>query len=502
MNLKRVFSLRVARILIFGFVALVTLLALVLAFENWRGKRVWLKFKKEWEAKGEKFEIAPFIPARVPDEQNFAMTPFLAPLLDYHYAGDPPQIQWRDSNGLARAKETTLSGPNWPGDIPKFGSRDEGARTDLGAWQAYFRTNANFPTPPKPGRPGEDVLHALAKYDAVLSELREAAARPHAVFPIHYEDNISAQVTHLGALKSLANVTRLRALAELEEGKPDEALKTIGLSVRLAESIKSEPLLISQLVRLAIHDMTVSTVWEGLASGRWSESHLAELQRRLGAIDLLNDYGWTLRGERAFANQLVDQLRAGRHWQAFWDNPSFARLVPSGWMYQNQLTINRMYQQYAFEMIDAEKRRVNPQSGIADKEPAELKRRHPYRILAALLFPALTKACHRFGRAQVGLDEAVIACALERYRLTHGEYPSRLNDVTPALIEKLPHDIMSGEPLRYSRPSPDTFVLYSVGWDQSDNKGTHVPARKSLRTAGDWVWKPAPKISKDSASVN
>ena len=66
--------------------ALAVLIALMVTFyaeENWRGKRAWENYRREWEAKGEKFELSAFAPPAVPDEQNFA----LAPVVVSSYAG-------------------------------------------------------------------------------------------------------------------------------------------------------------------------------------------------------------------------------------------------------------------------------------------------------------------------------------------------------------------------------------------------------------------------------
>src|SRR5262245_23886338 len=105
--LKRVFSWRTFRVLLFLGIAFVTVAALVGRLENWRGKRNWLKFRAEWEAKGEKFDLASFVPAAVPDSENLAMTPLLAPLFDY--IKDRGTV-WRDSNAVARAQGISVGG--------------------------------------------------------------------------------------------------------------------------------------------------------------------------------------------------------------------------------------------------------------------------------------------------------------------------------------------------------------------------------------------------------
>jgi hypothetical protein len=83
------------------------------------------------------------------------------------------------------------------------------------------------------------------------------------------------------------------------------------------------------------------------------------------------------------------------------------------------------------------------------------------------------------------VNEAQIACALERYHLAHGEYPETLDTLVPQLIEKLPHDIIGGQPLLYRRTGDGKFLLYSIGWNETDDDGT----ASDKMDQGDWVWK-------------
>ena len=91
-----------------GLAVLATLIALVCAEEHWRGKRAWQKYKHELEAQGEKLDLEDYIPPPVPDDQNFAMTPFLAPLFDFNSqaaAGGPialARYQWLQSRHRLR----------------------------------------------------------------------------------------------------------------------------------------------------------------------------------------------------------------------------------------------------------------------------------------------------------------------------------------------------------------------------------------------------------------
>ena len=482
------------RVLIFIGLALLTLVALVITFESWRGKRAWLKFKTEWEAKGERFDLASLRPKPVADSENFAATPFFAPLFKYHHTNNPPVVIWHDSNALNRAQNTTLSGAK-EGHAPSLGSRAKTNRTDLKLCQDYYRSNQNFSLPERNQSPGADILSALSKYDDVLAELRDSGKRPYAAFPIHYDESFYAVLPHLATLKSLSGILRLRTLALLAENRPAEAVADVRLNLRLGEALKSEPLLISQLVRIAVLSVTTDAVWEGLSTGGWNDQQLAEIQASLSSIELLPDYQFALRGERAFSNDLFDKMRAGHQFAGDEEVISMSRYAPDGFLYHNQLAINRFHQKYSFHMVDAEKRRVYVDRANQSSDPPELKTRHPYYIMAHLLVPALSKAAGRFAQTQTTVDQAALACALERYRLAHGQYPEALAALKPKFVRAIPHDIITGEALHYSRIEKDKFVLYSVGWNEKDDQGTPAPATGSdtARKTGDWVWAPAPR---------
>jgi hypothetical protein len=97
------------------------------------------------------------------------------------------------------------------------------------------------------------------------------------------------------------------------------------------------------------------------------------------------------------------------------------------------------------------------------------------------------------------VDLARTAIALERYRFARGEYPESLDALSPQFITKLPHDVINGQPLYYRRDpaSPGSgaaggqFVLYSVGWNETDDGG-QVGLTKNGNVdvkTGDWVWR-------------
>ncbi len=59
-----------------GLMILITLIALVVTEEDWRGKHDWANYRRDLEAKGERFDWQAFVPPAVPDDQNFLRHPF------------------------------------------------------------------------------------------------------------------------------------------------------------------------------------------------------------------------------------------------------------------------------------------------------------------------------------------------------------------------------------------------------------------------------------------
>jgi hypothetical protein len=44
-----------------------------------------------------------------------------------------------------------------------------------------------------------------------------------------------------------------------------------------------------------------------------------------------------------------------------------------------------------------------------------------------------------------------------------------LDALVPQFIEKLPHDIIGGQPLHYRLMDDEKFLPYSVGWNEKDD---------------------------------
>jgi hypothetical protein len=511
--IRSFFCWRNFRRLLFGAACLATLVALLYAEEDWRGWHVWNKFKHEWEAKGEHFDFASVVPPPVPDDQNFALTPVVASSYLYILDKNGHRINPQNTKVVNRLGITIYGEDDWK-NWPTNGYWAKGTKTDLNEWQRYYRlvaTKTNlFPVPAQPQSPAEDVLVALSKYDSVIEELRTAGRLPGSRFPLNYDSESPSAILlpHLAALKRCSQTLQLRSLAELQNGQTEKALADVKLALQLTDKIRTEPFLISHLVRIAMMQITLQPVWEGLAEHRWSEEQLVALNAELAKLDFFAAYKLSMDGELACQDGEMDCLRLhpeqlqnfsgdyddeGNNWGPFLPGGFAARLIPTGWFYQNQFRSARMMVEYFIPVADVNQQTISPSAVRHADEVlrAETKKTTPYNILEKMLLSALGNAAKKFAHAQESVDLARTAIALERYRLAHGKYPESLDALAPQFIAKLPHDVINGQPLHYRRTSDGQFVLYSVGWNETDDGGVvgRIKYGAPDISEGDWVWR-------------
>jgi hypothetical protein len=173
--------------------------------------------------------------------------------------------------------------------------------------------------------------------------------------------------------------------------------------------------------------------------------------------------------------------------------------LPSGWYYQNMLRISRMEQDFMIAAIDEKAHRVSTE--VTEGFPGALTkmRTGPYTVFVKLLAPALGGAIRKSSRMQTLVNQAQLACAIERYRLANGKLPDGLDALTPRFIEKIPNDVIDGQPLRYHVKADGSYALYSIGWNKTDDGGQVVWTSGKTPsvdlTKGDWAWQMPAKLN-------
>lgn len=305
-------------------------------------------------------------------------------------------------------------------------------------------------------------------------------------------------------LRTVAQMLSQRAQCYLLLGQSAAAWHELALvrdTCRLLEAgpPRKAATLVEAMIDVAITGLYAQVVADGLRLQAWREPELVTLQKQLKDVNLLPFAREAMDGERAAVCRTFEAtppaelkmlLRSDRDSQSLWQkltNPRFLliRLAPRGWRYQNMCAL-AIGDQLIGDLFDLANYRVLP--GKADHINNGIQtifsRFPPYTYLAAIATLNFLKASQTLARNQTLANEAYLACGLERYRLAHGQYPDTLEALLPQFAEKLPHDLIGGQPLKYRRTADGQFLLYSIGWNEKDDGG--VPGKTV--TEGDWVW--------------
>jgi hypothetical protein len=501
---RRSTFLTLLRWFFFANIALITLVALFYAIENFRGSRAWENYRKDAEARGVKLKFADHVPPPVPDDQNAANIPLVHSWFEQRTRGRGDPLLWPD---LHERAETLIASDR---------NNNKRRLTDLAAWRdalAMAETNglakareirraARSTT--EQSQAAREVLAALKIYDPALDEFRVAMKRPHMRYPIDYETEtpFSILIPHLASIKRVCKLLGLRASSNLAAGNSDAALDDVRMGLRFVNSLEQEGLLISELVRIACAYIIVQPVWEGMVQHRWTEPQLKTLQEQFEKFNWMPALAHSLSTERSAGVATIDWIKkqsSGKRLNAIGGTEGeeslgnsgapAVNLMPRGWWDMEKVSYARVVEAL---MVNVE-RASKPGAAVAIDQLDEsgLFHRGPsaiwhHEIMASLLVPAVNKAHRKFCAAQVVTDEAALACALERARIANGSYPQSLDALTPKFLTRPPIDFVSGAPFRY-RVDGDGYVLYSVGWNQQDDGGR--PGKTMFdEKDGDWVW--------------
>jgi hypothetical protein len=449
----------------FSLAALVTLIALFYAEENWRGGRALDRAKREEVAKGAVLDWDKYIPTVVPEDQNVF--------------GEPKIQEWfvgRHSTGLTRF-DTETNFPVW-GSAKKIETETEA--------RAYLA--------------GSDQLQPQ------FVVIRDALRRPYSRMDGDYANIMTMPIPNFIAIRAMARILAQRTHCYLLVHEPDKAVAELALMHDLRHFTDCRPTgkpmtMVGAMINVAVIGVYADVIGEGLQTHAWREPQLVELQRQLSEVHSLIPVAEAFQTEPAASARAIETIPPSEFLNVFQGRGQIYerilfRIAPHGWLLQN--IANEVPFRYApGEAVDAERERVSP--AVLNDNEGRLEKfvshRTPFRILTAWTVPNFLKAVQVMARNQTAADEALVVCGLERYRIASGSYPASTDALVPKFLDKLPHDIISGEPLKYRR-ADSSFVLYSIGWNEKDDGGMTPPTALDYKpdaAAGDWVWQFSPK---------
>jgi hypothetical protein len=357
--------------------------------------------------------------------------------------------------------------------------------------------------------PPENAVDYLARTDTLRGEfdaIRAALKRPFARMDGDYSRPYDTPRPDFLMMRALAQTLANRVKCHFLLDHPGAALADLTLIHDICRILEAKPTTLSAAaVDVAITGIYAYTIAEGLQLGAWRKPQLIALQQQLAQTDLLPIATDSFLDVRVATTTSLENIPPAELFREIYDLKhrkqqdvstlemlkdrlyAFMLFAPRGWVYQNMVSRAKLP---LTEIGDVRKHLVLP--GIAERDLREIHvcpKWSPYSFFRRLCipYPYFTEAWRKVARNQTLVDQALVACALERYWLAHGEYPETLAALTPEYIETVPHDIIGGQPLHYRRSPDGTFLLYSIGWNEKDDGGVAAPDNEASGN-GDWVW--------------
>jgi len=339
---------------------------------------------------------------------------------------------------------------------------------DAGDLPVVGTSNAEIPPPGQPWAELEDVEALLAKYAQTMEQLHRAADQGGAArYDLNFEDGFAMLLEHVQTLRGGARMLSLEAHVRAHRGDSHGAAESLHAINMLGKSLEHEPVMVSQLVRIAVGGVSTDLFRRLLPQVEFSDADLQRLSEDYRATRYNEGFRRSLLGERtvgiqAFRNPAGDEAVGGEL-----PHPLLG-LNPNEDLCQYLALMEKMLAAAQKPTPQARKDLGQVKQDLAAVSSSPLSRiRYP---LTTLLLPALDAALEAAARGNGLNDSAITAIAIERYRRDRGQIPDDLQQLVPDFLPAVPTDPYDGKPIRYV-VKEDEYLIYCIGRDDVDDGG-------------------------------
>lgn len=423
----------------------------------------------EFKARGKPITIAEFAPPSVPDAENAAL--LLKEVAE--------RIPARTNPAPSAMKSLTalIETNNSLGKVS----------TDIAGWTEAQRK--------------EGAL--LIKSDEIkelYALLKKAAQRPRYNNNLDWSQGPAILLPNFGGYRMLFRMLTVKAGFEWQGGNPDQGLGTILIGLQVNNKLSDEPILVTQIVRMACDVMLIDEL-ERLANA--STIPAEQTQALITELSLhTNRKTWskTMDGERvAMGIWCYDLLMRSKATESLSLFIFPAPKLPAATRWILNLTnlvlrpvIKKDCIVYLKLITELQRRFELPYYQIADvlkHQPIENQIPH-YAFIARVSLPNLDKLCEKVAGHETQVKICRVGLALKLFKQKNGAYPDTLDKLAPEFLGTIPVDPFTGKALIY-RKTDAGFILYSLGPDQQDDNGTPKPTgnKATGNEPYDIVWK-------------
>lgn len=355
-----------------------------------------------------------------------------------------------------------------------------------------------------------EIAEWILANEKPLALVIEASKRPKYYNPLLPTFDKSGRSTLTSCLlptvqhcRGVATALTARAMLRLQAGQTDVAWEDLYAAHQLARHIGNGGTLIEALVAFAVEGVVASADIAFLQHAQVDGPRLNAFRRDLGALRPMRPMSERFdAGERLMALDvmtMIDRRGAialqevlGRttsepelmerflYSNATWEpalrnaNQWFDQMVAAAET-TDALERQRKLAELETELAQLKSETMNPSKFTVMRAlvSRSAKGEHLGNMLIGTLLPAVCKVQGAADRHEQTIRNLRVAFALAAYRNDYARYPANIEELTPMYLYNLPQDLFSGRPLVY-RPAPDGFLLYSVGPNGRDDKGSGV----------------------------
>jgi hypothetical protein len=284
-------------------------------------------------------------------------------------------------------------------------------------------------------------------------------------------------------LEQLQFLFQIRASARLHTNQTAAAAADLLTSLHLARLARQSPDLMSSQRAQVMVVGSLQPLWEGLLDRRWDAAQLGIFQQELSQFPLLSDHtnavtrtvAALIESWRAIPETGTNALTA---LNPHADEPGWGA-QPGGWWLDRCIRLHQAGQ-IAVGRVDVAGQRVRLSDEELDWRTLQdlpLDGEVHQLVLQNYWYGAVPSVV---AFAQTAVNQAIVACALERFHQAEGRYPAALIELVPRYLERVPNDIVRGEPLLYELTADGRYSLRAVGPNQVDDRGK--------QPSDDWRW--------------
>ena len=330
-------------------------------------------------------------------------------------------------------------------------------------------------------------LQQLIEQDIVtqaISIVEQGTQRPSCWFNRDYKDGIYTLLPNLPNIRELSRILSTKARLDARAGNLDKAWNMVRIQLRFADAMLKDPILVTQLVRIASIKLACRTIQELCAIAPPNEQQYRGIQEHLTGFDDITPIVLAIDGERLLLGEWAFNLPKNELYKVTHDNEDpedisgiIYKLIILRTTFKPLFLADRAaYMRFMHKSIEYIE---NPHSNFRiDTLEDNIVKHH---MLSKMLIFDMNriKAIHREMIADLRITQAGLA--LLQYKQSRGNLP----DTLEALKLNDTNDPFVGEPLRY-KTQEQGFILYSVGPDKKDNGGS----LRQKKQEEDWdiVW--------------